>query len=79
MSATIRSRNSLIHFKDYAYERNISGAASVYREVADGVNRFLFPSKTKESITSVCFPNNLLPEGRPNLLLLSWYPLSLSA
>jgi hypothetical protein len=25
---------ALIHFKDYAYERNISGAASVYREVA---------------------------------------------
>jgi hypothetical protein len=32
---------ALIHFKEYAYERNISGAASVYKEVADTALSFL--------------------------------------
>ena len=32
---------ALIHFKEYAYERNISGAASVYKEVADNALSFL--------------------------------------
>lgn len=36
--------SALIHIKNYAYERNISGAASAYREIA---GKILEPLQTR--------------------------------
>lgn len=71
---------ALIHFKEYAYERNISGAASVYKEVADTALSFLqtgdwssgrAEANIWKSFKEECRKRGIKPNVRVNPLRLS--------
>jgi hypothetical protein len=53
---------ALIHFKEYAYERNISGAASVYKEVAEIALSFLGTGDWSSEIAEATIWRNFTEE-----------------